>query len=358
VEALAAHVTVGGTISALAAEGFATSGDVHVWRGDLPESAMVETADRRPSSREFAGHRLARALCADRELMDEAAVAEVADALAAAQVERIAAAMRVVGARHPSIRCAVVAGLGAFVAARAARAAGFEVLPLAAACGDLASECAPAAAVALLLEEALSGRAPAPGLGAAPPPEGVTVETVVKIGGSLLAHPEALREVLAAVAARPRRLLIVPGGGGFADAVREADRRSGLGDDAAHWMAVLAMDQYAEVIQAKLPDSRRVETLAGARAALAAGRVPVLAPSRWLRSADPLPHSWDVTSDSIAAWVAGQAGALKLVLVKAPGAVGQLTDPYFARALPAGIDCQVVAANRLDELRELVARRG
>ena len=50
-----------------------------------------------------------------------------------------------------------------------------------------------------------------------------------------------------------------------------------------------------------------------------AGRVPVLAPSRWLREADPLPHSWDVTSDSIAAWVAGQAGASTLVLVKAAG---------------------------------------
>jgi probable H4MPT-linked C1 transfer pathway protein len=189
VEALAAHVTLGGTTSALAAEGFATSGDVHVWRGDLPEGALVETADGRPSSREFAGHRLARALYADRELMDEAAVQALADALAAAQVERVAAAMRRVGARHPSIRCAVVAGLGAFVAARAAQAAGFDVLPLAAARGDLASQCAPAAAVALLLEESLSCRAPAPSFDAASHSNaGVAVQTVVKIGGSLLAQ--------------------------------------------------------------------------------------------------------------------------------------------------------------------------
>jgi len=358
VEALATHVTLGGTTSALAAEGFATSGDVHVWRGDLPEGAMVETGDGRPPSREFAGHRLARALCADRELMDEPAVQALADALAGAQVERIAAAMRRVGAPHSSIRSAVVAGLGAFVAARAARAAGFDVLPLAAADGDFASSCAPAAAVALLLEESLSGRAPAPYFDAgAYSVAGVAVETVVKIGGSLLGHPETLDEVLAAVAGLPRTMLIVPGGGGFADAVREADRRAGLGDDAAHWMAVLAMDQYAEAIVTKLPQARRVETLAGTHAALAAGHVPVLAPSRWLRSADPLPHSWDVTSDSIAAWVTGQAGASRLVLVKAPGASGQLTDPYFERALPAAVECRVVAADDHDALRAALVGR-
>jgi aspartokinase-like uncharacterized kinase len=232
------------------------------------------------------------------------------------------------------------------------------VLPLTLAGGDFAASCAPAAAVALLLEESLSGRAPAPHFDAALHQDaGVAVETVVKIGGSLLVHPEVLREVLAAVAAAPRTLLIVPGGGAFADAVREVDRRAGLGDDAAHWMAVLATDQYAEAIAANLPPARRVETLAGARAALAAGDVPVLAPSRWLRSADPLPHSWDVTSDSIAAWVAGQAGASRLVLVKAPGARGQLTDPYFERALPAGIECQMVAADEHDALRAALAGR-
>ena len=68
--------------------------------------------------------------------------------------------------------------------------------------------------------------------------------------------------------------------------------------------------------------------------ALDAGRVPVLAPSQWLREADPLPHSWDVTSDSIAAWVAGAVGARELVLVKPAGAAGADTvDPYFSRVL-------------------------
>jgi aspartokinase-like uncharacterized kinase len=163
----------------------------------------------------------------------------------------------------------------------------------------------------------------------------MTIDVVVKVGGSLLAHERHLDAVLAAVAAAARhvRLLIVPGGGPFADAVRALDRRIGLSDDAAHWLAILAMDQYAHVLTDRLD-----------------GRVPVLAPSKWLREADPLPHSWDVTSDSIAAWVAGQVGARRLVLVKPPGAAGAVLDAYFPRALPASVTPVVVCADRLDEL--------
>jgi aspartokinase-like uncharacterized kinase len=94
-----------------------------------------------------------------------------------------------------------------------------------------------------------------------------------------------------------------------------------------------------------------VTNLESARAALRAGQLPVLAPSRWLRDADPLPHSWDVTSDSIGAWIAGQAGAARFVVVKPPGASGPLVDPYFEQARPAGVAVTVVSADQ----RELLA---
>ena len=79
--------------------------------------------------------------------------------------------------------------------------------------------------------------------------------------------------------------------------------------------------------------------------------VPVLAPYRWLREADPLPHSWTVTSDSIAAWVAGQVGARRLVLVKPPHARGnELVDSYFQRALPAHVTSTIVSADQMEAL--------
>jgi aspartokinase-like uncharacterized kinase len=155
-------------------------------------------------------------------------------------------------------------------------------------------------------------------------------------------------------------LLIVPGGGPFADAVREVDRRLaaherlGLGDEAAHWMAVLAMDQHAHLIAARLAGAVVVTDPGEIRDAFNARHIPVLAPYRWLREADPLPHSWDVTSDSIAAWVAGRVGACRLVLVKPPGlrpsTDGHGVDAYFSRAVPAGVRSLIVPADQIDVL--------
>jgi len=360
VEALAASVRLDGREVGLSAEGFALSGDVHVWRGDLqPADYSAPTPDRRPATRQFAGERLARAICADREMVDESGVSAIADALAEAQGATIAAAIAKVRARHPELGTAVVTGLGAFIAERAARHAGLNVVSLASALGDAASRCAPAASVALLFEnrrsdvertaeafvgaEARSAKAAA---SAAPS----AVHTVVKIGGGLLEHEGCLDAVLNAVAgiARGEPLLVVPGGGPFADAVREQDARSQLSGDAAHWMAVLAMDQYAHLIVSRLPNGVLVSDAEETAVAHRAGQIPVLAPFSWLRRADPLPHSWQVTSDSIAAWIAGAIGARRLVLVKPPGSGGRpdLVDGYFA-SVRGNLSVEVTTADDL-----------
>jgi dihydroneopterin aldolase len=91
-----------------------------------------------------------------------------------------------------------------------------------------------------------------------------------------------------------------------------------------------------------------VRSAGAALAALATGELPILAPSDWLRGADPLPHSWDVTSDSIAAWVAGEVGAERLVLAKAAKVdLSALVDPHFARALPEGVKALIAEPSEL-----------
>lgn len=177
---------------------------------------------------------------------------------------------------------------------------------------------------------------------------------VVKIGGSLLSRVELLDAVLAelARASADDPLLVVPGGGPFADAVRTVDGAIGLGDDAAHWMSVLAMDQYAHLIACRMPRGRVVANREEIAAATRAGAVPVLAPFWWLRREDPLPHSWDVTGDSIAAWVAAQLGAQRVVLVKQAGASGpSLVDPAFDGILPDHITPVITTADRIGMLR-------
>ena len=155
VEAIASHVPLGGDSAGVSAEGWALAGDVHVWRGELaPDDYTVPTPDGRPVTREFSGERLMRVVCADREMLDDAAVTAIADALADAQVARIVDALRRVAARHPRLTTAVVTGLGAFIAERAARAVGLRVIPLADELGGDGARFAPATAVALLLDQA------------------------------------------------------------------------------------------------------------------------------------------------------------------------------------------------------------
>jgi aspartokinase-like uncharacterized kinase len=117
---------------------------------------------------------------------------------------------------------------------------------------------------------------------------------VLKVGGSLLDKAE---DVLKRVLSTGIDVLIVPGGGPFADMVRDVGERKGISDDAAHWMAVLAMEQYAYY----LSDKAGIELtpmLVKKRG------VQILLPYGVLKRQDELPHSWDVTSDTIAAWAA------------------------------------------------------
>jgi 5-(aminomethyl)-3-furanmethanol phosphate kinase len=123
---------------------------------------------------------------------------------------------------------------------------------------------------------------------------------VVKLGGSLYTHVPMLIPVLRS-SVRP--LIIVPGGGPFANEVRQA----GLDDETAHWEAIAAMEQYGRYVASHgLPVTEMLAV---------PDRTVLFLPGRSLREQDPLPHSWDITSDTIAAWVAAEL-RLDLLLLK------------------------------------------
>jgi aspartokinase-like uncharacterized kinase len=369
VEAVVRHVTVRGARVAVSAEGFALTGDVHLWRGDLAEAECdAPTPDGRPATREFAGERLRRVVCADRDMLCDDDVSAIAGCVAEAQIEQVAEAIRSVVRAHPALSHALVSGRGGFLAAAAARQAQLEVRWLSSDLGADGARSAPAAAVALLcegapenmLQTASETGGATVGSGRARPAATTTdaplVDVVVKIGGGSLQSPSDLDAALAVLdGCADRRMLIVPGGGPFADAVRETDRRIGLSDDAAHWMAIGGMDVFAELLVSRLTRGVLVQSAEDVRAALEGGRLPVLAPSRWLRAEDPLPHSWDVTSDSIAAWLAAVVRARQLILIKPRGSRGAaLTDPFFARASTAGVRTTLVSVDRAGELPSLL----
>jgi (4-(4-[2-(gamma-L-glutamylamino)ethyl]phenoxymethyl)furan-2-yl)methanamine synthase len=160
-EAVARKVPLWNREAAVSAEGFALMGDAHLWLGRLrSQDYTCPTPDRRPATREYAGERLARVVCADRDMLDDSAIDAIAAALAETQVRTITEALERLCRRRPEITTAVVTGLGDFIAAEAARAAGLAVIPLAERMGD-AARTAPAAAVAWLLRQRIDGAGPA-----------------------------------------------------------------------------------------------------------------------------------------------------------------------------------------------------
>jgi hypothetical protein len=142
----------------VAAELFATTEDVHLWRGDLAERPQAtDTADGRPATRPLASARLARMVCADRTMLGDADVDQLADQFAAAQLATLAGAARHVADRlGRQLRTIVIAGGGEFLARRVAAKLGFEadeIISIGERFGPAASAAACAFALAVLASE-------------------------------------------------------------------------------------------------------------------------------------------------------------------------------------------------------------
>ena len=170
------------------------------------------------------------------------------------------------------------------------------------------------------------------------------IKIVLKIGGSL-GRSNRLADLMPRLSelAPMHGILVVPGGGVFADAIRNYDQQFGLDKHASHWMAILAMDQYGHLISSLMRNGEPVQGLADARKVLAQGRVPVLLPYHLLYQSDAIPNSWDVTSDSIAAWVADLTGAQQLILLKS-------VDGLFTGDPGNGADVELLQTINLKQL--------
>lgn len=134
---------------------------------------------------------------------------------------------------------------------------------------------------------------------------------VVKLGGSLYNTPELKRwlQTLADIS-KSTPIVIVPGGGPFADQVREAQTLHHFNDAAAHHMALVAMKQFGLMLIALEAKCQPFNPLMPEQA------LSVWLPEDSLLSEAVLTHSWDLTSDSLALWLAAKLQAEQLFLVK------------------------------------------
>lgn len=175
----------------------------------------------------------------------------------------------------------------------------------------------------------------------------VVKPVVVKLGGSTAEGGE-LRTWIAALASAALPLVVVPGGGPFAELVRTEQKRMGFSDDAAHAMAILAMDAFGYAVLDGEARMAPAHSLDDVTRVLGEEKIPVWLPSSTTIRAPDIPASWDITSDSLAAWLVGRLHAEALLLIKqtqafsAEDSVSDLmargvVDPAFAAMLPGGI---------------------
>jgi len=139
---------------------------------------------------------------------------------------------------------------------------------------------------------------------------------VVKIGGSLAKDPLLVDWLEQLSDLGGGRVVIVPGGGGYADGARLAQAEWHLNDVVAHNMAILGMGQFAFMLQGLCPDLVLSADERELERAVHSGRVALWMPLQLLRrEADEL-TTWDVTSDSLALWLANRLNAERVILVK------------------------------------------
>ncbi len=186
---------------------------------------------------------------------------------------------------------------------------------------------------------------------------------VVKLGGSVAGNIPALIHSLRST---QKDVLIVPGGWIFADQIRKLK----IDEDRAHWMAILAMEQYGYYIS-----SFGVETVRPTDFDFEFSGVRVLLPYELLLQNDELPHSWKVTSDSIAIWIASKLGVRAIIKltnvdgiilngrlverIKASEIVGKKTclDPYAPKLMiEGGIDMFICNGLFVNRVKDYIAK--
>lgn len=193
--------------------------------------------------------------------------------------------------------------------------------------------------------------------------------TLVKLGGSLLASPR-LRDVVREIPRLipDRSLIFTVGGGKIVDTIRRFDEHHQLGEESSHWLALEAIGVNEQLLLTLFDDWQLVRSLSQLNMAENNARIPLICTNcffKWgEREFGPrLPHTWNTTSDSIAAWFAEIVGAEQLILTKSvdwiPGLTWQaahqhdLIDATFSEIVSP--DLQVCWLNGCQDSLKLVS---
>jgi len=142
---------------------------------------------------------------------------------------------------------------------------------------------------------------------------------IVKIGGKILENKENLESTIAQFKYIyendiVQKIIIIPGGGTYANFVRKIDEKISIGDELSHWMAIFAMNCNGIELSQKYNDIKCFDNLEELKKSNE--NIAILLPYDFINQRDELLHSWDVTSDSIALYIAHHLGIKDCFLIK------------------------------------------
>jgi hypothetical protein len=149
---------------------------------------------------------------------------------------------------------------------------------------------------------------------------------IVKISGKIIENKEKLQHVLNQLKKilneheTINSILLIPGGGSFANFIRKICHKIDLDDTIAHWEAIYAMEINAGKMLKEFPNLKPISRLDDFKEIIRHNekeKYPyVFLPFDYLYEKDELPHTWSVTSDSIAAYISHKLEFSRTFLIK------------------------------------------
>ncbi len=183
---------------------------------------------------------------------------------------------------------------------------------------------------------------------------------IVKVGGSLFHQPTVLNHWLKKFSSEAisETIILVPGGGPFADLIREAQTDFSLSDTQAHRLAIDAMSQFGRLLDTICEQAQPFQL---STAGLPASGLHIWLPDAFALMQTSLAQDWTVTSDSIALWLAQQYQQ-PLTLLKSTqqlsGTLSQLSanqyidDAFRAQYLANPVPLRLLSADVVTETRQ------
>ncbi len=179
-------------------------------------------------------------------------------------------------------------------------------------------------------------------------------EAIFKIGGKILENSNNIKSTFSQLTQLYeekilQKIIIIPGGGSFANFVRSLDEDLQIGDDLAHWIAIYSMNYNGIILNRKYPDLEILEELKTFQDAKQ--MFCIFLPYNFLREDDTLPHNWDITSDSIALYIANKLKLSRCFLIKNVDGIFNI-DKELIKSISTFKYNELKDSNQLDNIIE------